>query len=118
MRRAKGGARAGSSNKPRRQRGRGCKSRNLTAARDSPTSRRNRAFPPERHSGYRTCMADPYSTLGVAKSASEAEIKSAYRKLAQKLNPDRNKANPKAAEIFSDLARSKEERRVGKEGVI
>ncbi|NCA02598.1 MAG: hypothetical protein EBS87_10575, partial [Sphingomonadaceae bacterium] len=27
-------------------------------------------------------MADPYSTLGVAKGASEAEIKKAYRKLA------------------------------------
>jgi DnaJ-class molecular chaperone len=52
---------------------------NLTAPKPVPTSRRNRAFPPERHSGYRRPMADPYSTLGVAKSASEAEIKSAYR---------------------------------------
>src|SRR3546814_12381660 len=51
-------------------------------------------------------MADPYSTLGVAKSASEAEIKSAYRKLAKQLHPDRNKENPKAAEKFSDLARA------------
>src|SRR3546814_17727436 len=74
----------------------------------SPPSRRIRAFPPERHSGYRTCMADPYSTLGVAKSASEAEIKSAYRKLAKQLHPDRNKANPKAAEKFSELHRDYE----------
>lgn len=45
--------------------------------------------------------ADPYSTLGVARSASEAEVKSAYRKLAKELHPDRNKDNPKAAEKFS-----------------
>lgn len=51
-------------------------------------------------------MADPYSTLGVAKSASDAEIKSAYRKLAKELHPDRNKDNPKAAEKFSDVTRA------------
>src|SRR3546814_4484873 len=33
-------------------------------------------------------------------------IKSAYRKLAKQLHPDRNKENPKAAEKFSDLARA------------
>jgi DnaJ-class molecular chaperone len=46
-------------------------------------------------------MADPYSTLGIARNASEAEIKSAYRKLAKELHPDRNKDNPQAAEKFS-----------------
>lgn len=51
-------------------------------------------------------MRDPYSTLGIARTASEADIKSAYRKLAKELHPDRNKDNPDASEKFSDATRA------------
>ncbi len=48
-------------------------------------------------------MNDPYSTLGVSKGADEKAIKSAYRKLAKELHPDKNKDNPKATERFSKV---------------
>jgi DnaJ-class molecular chaperone len=50
--------------------------------------------------------SDPYSTLGVARTATEADIKKAYRKLAKELHPDRNKDNPKAAEKFSQVTQA------------
>ncbi|MGF7154091.1 DnaJ C-terminal domain-containing protein [Novosphingobium gossypii] len=50
--------------------------------------------------------ADPYTTLGVSRGASEKDIKSAYRKLAKELHPDTNKDNPAAAARFSDVTRA------------
>jgi DnaJ-class molecular chaperone len=51
-------------------------------------------------------MRDLYSTLGVPRTASEQDIKSAYRKLAKELHPDRNKDNPNASEKFSEVTRA------------
>ncbi len=48
-------------------------------------------------------MRDPYDVLGVSKTASAADIKSAFRKQAKKLHPDANKHDPKAATRFAEL---------------
>ena len=48
-------------------------------------------------------MRDPYSVLGVAKTAKPEEIKSAFRKLAKKYHPDQNKDDPKAQERFAEI---------------
>ena len=49
-------------------------------------------------------MRDPYTILGVSKSASADDIKKAYRRLAKKHHPDQNQSDPKAKEKFAEAS--------------
>jgi molecular chaperone DnaJ len=48
-------------------------------------------------------MSDFYSVLGVSKTASDDEIKKAYRKLAMQYHPDRNNGSREAEEKFKEI---------------
>ncbi|MBQ8013281.1 MAG: J domain-containing protein [Treponema sp.] len=49
-------------------------------------------------------MEDLYEVLGVTKTASQSEIKSAYRKLAVKYHPDKNPGDKAAEEKFKKIS--------------
>ena len=53
-------------------------------------------------------MSDPYTILGVARNASQRDIKSAYRKLAKKYHPDSNAGDAQAQAKFSQVTQAYE----------
>ncbi|XP_066522546.1 dnaJ homolog subfamily B member 9 [Hoplias malabaricus] len=53
------------------------------------------------------CVSDYYSVLGVPPSATEKEIRKAFRQLALKFHPDRNHS-PDAQQVFTHLAQAYE----------
>lgn len=53
-------------------------------------------------------MKDPYQALGVDKSASQAEIKKAFRKLTQEFHPDKNPGDNAAEERFKQVSQAYE----------
>jgi DnaJ-class molecular chaperone len=51
-------------------------------------------------------MRDPYTVLGVSRSADMVEIKAAWRAMAKKLHPDQNRGDPSAQSRFTEVGRA------------
>ena len=81
----------------------------MTAGAYAPRSARNRPIARQNEKGKPLASQDWvekdfYAILGVAKDASDADIKKAYRKLARKYHPDTNSGDAAAEKKFKDIS--------------
>ena len=53
-------------------------------------------------------MKDPYETIGVNRSATDKEIKDAFKKLARKFHPDLHPGDKEAEGKFKDISAAKD----------
>jgi len=61
---------------------------------------------------------DFYDVLGVSRTASEAEIKKAYRRMAMKYHPDRNAGDTDTEEKFKEAKEAKEHQENSMSGIL
>ena len=54
-------------------------------------------------------MADYYSILGLKKTATDIEIKTAFRRLAKIYHPDKNPNDPNAKHLFENILKEKKQ---------
>lgn len=67
-----------------------------------PTQLQHRSY--HASSSQRAASKDPYTALGLKRSATKDEIKSKYRELAKKYHPDLNKNDKNASEKFKEIS--------------
>jgi len=75
---------------------------------DTTQSASDQKTPDPMESPAHLASTDFFEVLNLSRSASEADVKKAYRKLAVQWHPDKNRANPRAEEFFKKISEAYE----------